>query len=70
MLRPMQWTSTRPTVSGIYLYMDDLDTIAEEISTFDVDVAVGSVVPTYNLGTPPAPLSRFRGLWLGPIPRR
>jgi hypothetical protein len=65
----MQWTSQLPTVSGIYLFMDDLDTIAEEISTFDVDVQVGTVVPTYNLGTPPKPLDRFRGLWLGPIPR-
>ncbi len=65
----MQWTSQLPTVSGIYLFMDDLDTIAEEISTFDVDVEGQTVVPTYNLGTPPKPLTRFRGLWLGPIPR-
>jgi hypothetical protein len=65
----MQWTSQRPAVSGIYLFMDDLDTIAEDISTFDVDVEADQVVPTYNLGTPPASLSRFRGMWLGPIPR-
>jgi len=65
----MDWKSERPTESGIYLYMDDLDTIAEEISTFDVDVEVGTVVPTYNLGTPPAPLAGFRGLWFGPLGR-
>ncbi len=53
--------------SGIYWFMDDLDSLHEEISTLEVDLSTGLVVPAYNLGTPPAPLGEFRGNWLGPI---
>ena len=63
----MKWTLELPEASGIYLFMDDLDTLAEEISTLEVDLETGLVVPSYNLGTPPAPLSEFRGNWFGPI---
>ncbi len=63
----MKWTPELPREPGIYLFMDDLDTLAEEISTLEVDLTTGLVVPTYNLGTPPAPLSAFRGNWFGPI---
>ncbi len=63
----MKWTPELPRESGIYLFLDDLDTLAEEISTLEVDLTTGLVVPTYNLGTPAAPLSAFRGTWFGPI---
>lgn len=64
----MEWTAELPRESGIYLFMDYTDTLAEEISTLQVDVDAGLVVPAYNQGTPPAPLSEFRGYWFGPLP--
>ena len=63
----MNWKRELPVESGIYLFMDDLDTLAEEISTLEVDLETGLAVPTYNLGTPPSPLSELRGNWFGPI---
>ncbi len=67
MLRAVEWKRELPRESGVYLFLDDLDTLAEEISTLDVDLETGLAVPTYNQGTPPAPLSAFRGVWFGPI---
>ena len=64
----VKWTPELPRESGIYLFMDYLDTLAEEISTLEVDLETGLVLPAYNLGTPPAPLSEFHGNWMGPIP--
>jgi len=64
----VDWTDEPPRQSGIYLFMDALDTLAEEISTLDVDVPAGVAVPAYNLGTPPAPISGLRGHWFGPLP--
>ncbi len=64
----VKWTQELPRESGIYLFMNYLDTLAEEISTLEVDLETGLVVPAYNLGTPPAPLREFQGNWMGPIP--
>jgi hypothetical protein len=63
----VQWTTEPPVESGIYLFMDDLDTLHEELSTLEVDCDRGHVVPAYNQGSAPVALSELRGSWFGPI---
>ena len=65
----MHWTDATPRRSGVYWYMDDLDTIAEDISVVTVDLEAGEDGIVAYHGLPPRPLRELRGLWLGPLPR-
>ena len=62
-----EWSAEAPEVSGIYLFFDHLDSLAEEISTFEVDVEQRCVVPTYRLGEAAVSLDDLRGVWFGPL---
>jgi hypothetical protein len=64
----MRWTDERPRSSGIYWYMDDLATIAEDISIVTVDLEAGDGGEVGYHGLPARPLAEHRGLWLGPVP--
>lgn len=64
----LEWRDGPPRESGVYWYMDDLDTLAEDICIVRVDLAAGDGGEVAYHGRPTRPLVEHRGLWLGPVP--